>query len=146
MPEDESVVELDQVERYRFEVRYPGKPFGPIVVDEPVPTGGGAGPSPTEMLASAVGHCMSSTLLNTLERAHVPVTPLHTTVNVEVGRNEKGRLRVRLLSLELRVQPLDEVDRPRFDHSVSIFEEFCTVSGAVREGIPIHTRIGSDPR
>lgn len=145
MANSENAVELEQVERYRFEARYPGKPFGPITVDESPPTGGGAGPSPVEMLASAVGHCMSSTLLNTLERAHVVTSPLHTAVQVEVGRNEKGRLRVRHLAVEMRVQPLNEADRPRFEHSVSIFEDFCTVSGAVREGVRIDTHVGPDP-
>jgi organic hydroperoxide reductase OsmC/OhrA len=143
MPENEPAVELEQVEHYRFEARYPGRPFGPIVVDESPPTGGGAGPSPSTLLATAVGHCMSSTLLNTLERAHVPVSPLRTTVEVETGRNDRGRLRVRHLTVALDVRPLDEADRPRFDHAVSIFEDFCTVSGAVREGVRIDTRVGA---
>jgi uncharacterized OsmC-like protein len=142
MADGSPTAELGQVERYRFEARYPGRPFGPIVVDEASPTGGDGGPTPVEVLATAVGHCMSSTLLNTLERAHVPASPLRATVEAEVGRNEKGRLRVRRLAVELRIQPLAEADRPRFDHAVSIFEDFCTVSGAVREGIRIDAHVG----
>jgi uncharacterized OsmC-like protein len=141
----EKAVELAQVEKYRFSAEYPGQPFGPIVVDEAVPTGGSAGPSPVLSLATAIGHCMSSTLVSTLERAHVPVAPVRTTVEVEVGRNERGRWRVRRLSLQIRTSPLQPEDRARFDHCVSIFEDFCTVSGAVREGIPIETRVESLP-
>jgi|HubBroStandDraft_1064217.scaffolds.fasta_scaffold109602_1 uncharacterized OsmC-like protein len=138
-------VELEQVEKYRFEARYPDRPFGPLTLDEPPPTGGGVGPGPVESLATAVGHCMSSTLVNTLERAHVAVSSLRTVVEVEVGRNERGRLRVRRLALQIRTEPLRSEDRERFDHCVSIFEDFCTVSGAVREGIPIETHVGSPP-
>jgi uncharacterized OsmC-like protein len=134
--------ELAQSEKYRFEVHYPGRLYGPVEVDEPSPVGGDAGPGPVESLATAVGHCMSSTLVSTLERAHVPVTPVHTTVDVEVGRNERGRLRVRRLSLTIRTAPIHGEDRERFDHCVSIFEDFCTVSGAVRAGIPIETIVG----
>jgi organic hydroperoxide reductase OsmC/OhrA len=134
-------VELEQVENYRFTATYPGQPFGPNVVDELIPVGGSAGPSPVLSLATAVGHCMSSTLVHTLERAHVPIGPLRTVVDVEVGRNDRGRLRVRRLTLQLLTAPLHAEDQARFDHSVAIFEDFCTVSGAVREGIPITTQV-----
>ena len=68
--------------------------------------------------------------------------PIRTRVEVEVGRNERGRLRVRSLSVQIATYPLDEADRPRFDHCLEIFEDFCTVSGAVRAGIPIATHVG----
>ncbi len=135
-------VVLEQVEKYRFTVEFAGAPFPGLTVDEPPPTGGDAGPNPVQSLAMAVGHCMSSTLVNTLERAHVPVTRLHTTVRTTLGVNERGRTRVRELHVEILTQPLDEADRARFDHCVEIFPDFCTVSGAVREGIKIESRVG----
>lgn len=137
-----TAVELEQLEKYRFEAQYPDHPFGPCVVDEPPPLGDGAGPGPVPLLATAVGHCMSSTLINTLERAHVAVFPLHTIVEVEVARNDRGRMRVRRLSLQIRTAPHHAEDQGRFDHCVSIFEDFCTVSGAVREGIAIDAHVG----
>jgi organic hydroperoxide reductase OsmC/OhrA len=85
----------------------------------------------------AVGHCMSSTLVNTLERAHVRATPIHTNVRATVGVNDQGRRRVQHLQVEIATRPVDEADRVRFDHCVEIFADFCTVSGAVRAGIPI---------
>ncbi|EQD39993.1 OsmC family protein, partial [mine drainage metagenome] len=139
MPESPPTVELSQVERYRFEATFPGTPYGALRVDEPSPMGGDDGPNPGRMLAVAVGHCLSSTLVNSLERAHVRAAPIRTRVEVEVGRNDRGRLRVRSLSVALATHPLDEADRPRFDHCVEIFEDFCTVSGAVRDGVPIAT-------
>jgi|SRR5208282_6302047 len=134
--------ELEQVEKYAFTVVFGEAPFPGLTVDEPPPTGGDLGPNPVQALAMAVGHCMSSTLVSTLERAHVRVTPLHTTVTATVGVNEKGRRRVRQLQVNIRTRPVDEADRPRFDHCVEIFADFCTVSGAVREGITIAHRVG----
>jgi uncharacterized OsmC-like protein len=133
--------ELQQVEKYRFTVTFLEAPFPGLTVDEPPPQGGDQGPNPVQALAMAVGHCMSSTLVNTLERSHVRATPLRTTVRATVGVNEKGRSRVRHLGVEIRTQPLDEADRGRFERCVEIFPDYCTVSGAVREGIAIEHRV-----
>jgi organic hydroperoxide reductase OsmC/OhrA len=134
--------ELVQVERYEFTVSFAEAKFPGLTVDEPEPTGGDRGPNPVQSLAMAVGHCMSSTLVSTLDRAHVRVTPLHTTVRATVGVNDRGRRRVRALSVEIRTAPVDEADRSRFDHCVEIFADFCTVSGAVREGVAIQHHVG----
>lgn len=137
----DSRVELTQVEKYRFTIEFVEAPFPGLTLDEPPPAGDDAGPNPVQSLATAVGHCMSSTLVNTLERAHVAVAPIRTTVRATIGVNERGRRRVRELRVEIHTHPLDEADRSRFDHCVEIFEDFCTVSGAVREGIAIHSRV-----
>ena len=139
----ERLAELDQVDRYRFSVTFPGAPYGSLVVDEPPPVGGDAGPSPAHSLATAVGHCMSSTFYNTLQRAHVRTTAIRTTVDVEMGLNPRGRRRVRRMTVEIHTQLLDESDRERFNRSVEIFEEYCPVSGGVREGVTIQSRVAA---
>jgi uncharacterized OsmC-like protein len=142
MSADDGRVELTQVEKYEFTVAFPDAQFPAIRVDESPPVGQGVGPNPVQSLAMAVGHCMSSTLVNTLERARVPVAPITTTVRATIGVNDQGRRRVRELRVEIRTRPLREEDRARFDHCVEIFADFCTVSGAVREGIRIDSRVG----
>jgi organic hydroperoxide reductase OsmC/OhrA len=141
MSAEDGRTELEQVEKYEFTVAFADAPFPGLTVDEPPPTGGDRGPNPVQALAMAIGHCMSSTLVNTLERAHVRATPLRTTVRATVGVNEKGRRRVQHLSVEIATRPIDETDRSRFDHCVEIFADFCTVSGAVRTGIPIDSTV-----
>jgi len=141
MSAPDSRTDLAQVEKYRFSVTFADAPFPGPVVDEPPPVGEDRGPNPVQALAMAVGHCMSSTLVNTLERAHVRATPLHTTVRAMVGVNAQGRRRVRALAVEIVTQPVDEADRSRFDHCVEIFPDYCTVSGAVRDAIPIEHRV-----
>ncbi len=112
-----------------------------------VGVGGGLGTALVSLLGAdgakvvAVGHCMSATLFDTLERAHVAVAPIRTTVRTTVGRNENGRLRVRALSVEIRTQPLKDEDRASFERCVEVFADYCTVSGAVRDGIPIDSRV-----
>jgi uncharacterized OsmC-like protein len=143
MAAPDAETELEQVENYQFTVKFVDSPFPPLTVDEPAPTGGDRGPNPVQALAMAVGHCMCSTLVNTLERAHVRVTPIQTRVRATMGVNEKGRRRVRQLKVDISTQPLDEADRIRFDRCVEIFADFCPVSGAVREGIVIDHRVGT---
>lgn len=134
-------VAVDQVARFQFEVSYPGTTLRPTTVDEAPPVGTGTGPGPAQALAGAVGHCLGSTLFNSLERAHVRSTPIRTRVTVSFGRNERGRLRVASLAVELECAPLDESDRERFDRCVAIFEDYCTVTGAVRSGIEVRTEV-----
>jgi uncharacterized OsmC-like protein len=130
-------VELVQVERYRFTVTYPGSTLGPQTVDEAPPVGAGGGPDPVQALAATLGHCLSSTLFNTLERAHVRSTPIRTTVTVTLGRNARGRKRVTGVEVRIACAPLDEADRGRFQRGVAVFEDYCTVTGSVREGVPV---------
>jgi organic hydroperoxide reductase OsmC/OhrA len=135
-------VNVDQVERYRFVVSYPEASLPTLTVDEPVPLGTGAGADPARALAGAVGHCLSSTLFNTLERSHVRATPIRTTVTVTFGRNGAGRKRVVGLDARIDCAPIDKADQDRFDRCVAIFEEYCTVTGSVREGIRVGTHVG----
>lgn len=146
MPE-EIVVRLSQVENYRFEVTFEGPHVPPLMVDEPSPTGGGAGPSPGQSLAAAVGHCMTSTLFACIQRSHVAVRPLTTIVRPIFGRNARGRLRVLRLEVTIHAEPVDEADRAKVEHCLAIFEDLCPVSGAVREGagIELQATTTADP-
>jgi uncharacterized OsmC-like protein len=137
----DSVAEAQQADRYEFVVRFPSTQFPKVMVDEPPPVGQDRGPSPVRVLAASVAHCMGSTLYSTLQRAHVEVTPITTAVRVEVGRNPKGRQRVLSMEVTIEVRPLREEDRERFDRSVAVFEDYCTVSGAVREGIRLSSSV-----
>jgi uncharacterized OsmC-like protein len=138
-------VELRQAEDFRFSVEFPDSTAGSLTLDEPAPMGGGAGPSPTQTLGAAIGHCLSVTLLDCLRRARIPVRSIATTVRAERGRNAEGRLRVQKLVATIRAEPVDPADRPRMDRCVSVFEQYCTVSASVRQGIPIETTVDRGP-
>jgi uncharacterized OsmC-like protein len=137
----EVTAELTQRESYEFTCTFPGTSLPALELDESEPTGKGRGPNPVRMLSAAIGHCLSSTLYNSLVRAHVPSTPIRTRVAAEVGRNARGRLRVLALQVRIEAAPLQDSDRERFDRCVAIFEDYCTVTGAVREGMRISTEV-----
>jgi uncharacterized OsmC-like protein len=137
MADPSATVELRQQDEFRYEARYENTTFGPRAIDEPPPTGSGAGPSPTQSLATAVGHCMSSTLYDCFRRAHVPVRNIVTTVRTYTGRNDRGRLRVQRIEVSLSCEPVRVEDRPKVDRCLEVFADYCPVSGGVRDGITI---------
>ncbi|MDR7443095.1 MAG: OsmC family protein [Armatimonadota bacterium] len=129
-------VRLEQEGRYRFRVDL-GRPDWNLVVDEPPPLGEGAGPNPARLLATAVGHCLGSSLQYCLERARVSGTELSATVEVEVRRNERGRWRVAGMRAELDLSRVREDQKDALARCLALFEDFCIITASVRQGIPV---------
>ncbi|MCZ7558731.1 MAG: OsmC family protein [Burkholderiaceae bacterium] len=139
MSAESVTVRLAQRHDYQFEVRY-GPDVPAVVGDEPPPLGQGAGPSPIELLASAVGNCLSSSLLFALRKFKQQPEPLSAEVTAEIGRNAENRLRVLALRARLTLgvpgASLDHVDRV-----LGQFEQFCTVTQSVAAGIPVTVEV-----
>lgn len=134
-PEESTGVRLELEEGYRFRVDFESI-LEPFVMDEPSPLGEGAGPKASEVLAAAVGNCLSASLLYCLRRAHIEVTGLRSEVVVTPERNSAGRLRI--ASLHVVIAPeLRSGDVARSRRCVELFQNFCVVSESVREGIDI---------
>ena len=139
MPEKAIRVELSQRNDYRFDIAF-GDDVPLLTSDEPAPLGTGLGPSPVQMLCAAVGNCLSDSLLFAFRKFKQEPEPIQCTVTAEVGRNADNRLRV--LNMTARIQmgvaasALEQVD-----HVLAQFEEFCTVTQSVRQGIPISVEV-----
>ncbi|WP_213029959.1 OsmC family protein, partial [Acinetobacter baumannii] len=88
--------------------------------------GRGQGPTPEQLLAAAVGNCMSDSLLFALRKFKQAPEPITCTVTPEVGRNAQNRQRVLSLdvafTLGVPAAPLEPLDRV-----LATFEDFCTV-------------------
>ncbi len=139
MSEKTVEVRLQQRQDYRFDIHF--EPDMPVLTsDEPAPLGTGQGPSPVQLLAAAVGNCLSDSLLFALRKFHQTPDPLHCTVRAEVGRNAQGRVRVlqmhAQITLGVAAEKLEHLDRV-----LEQFEAFCTVTQSVGQGIPIHLTV-----
>lgn len=132
-------VDLTQQQDYRFAVRF-GAGAPAIVVDEPPPLGAGAGPSPVDTLATAVGSCLADSLLFALRKFKQKPEPISCTVEAVKGRNAEGRLRVQsmkaVLTLGVPGETLQHLDR-----ALGQFEAFCTVTQSVGAAIPITVEV-----
>ncbi|MFT3857237.1 MAG: OsmC family protein [Aquabacterium sp.] len=135
MSTDAIEVHLTQQQDYRFLIEFGGT-VPPVTGDEPAPLGQGTGPSPVQLLAAAVGNCLSDSLLFALRKFKQAPEPIRCTVKPEVGRNAEGRMRV--LSMQARLDlgvPAAQLEH--LDRVLSQFEAFCTVTQSVGQGIPI---------
>lgn len=139
MSEKQIVVHLTQEQDYRFQIAFGGEVPG-LVADEPPPLGHGNGPSPVQLLAAAVGSCLSDSLLFALRKFKQNPDPLRCEVQADVGRNPDGRMRIlhikAVLTLGLPAAQLQHLDR-----TLDQFEEFCTVTQSVRQGIPVTVEV-----
>lgn len=120
---------------YQFLVDFaPGMPT--LLADEPAPLGEGQGPSPAQMLMAAAANCLCASLTFALQKFKQDPGALIATVEAEMGRNADNRLRIQGLKVHLELGAIG-ADLTHLDRVLAQFEEFCTVSMSVREGIPI---------
>lgn len=138
MSENASVT-ITRQSGYQFLVDF-GEAIPQMVADEPAPLGQGAGPAPNHLLLAAVANCMSASLLFSLQKFKQDPGALKATATAELGRNEEKRLRIVGMSVELEMGKA-AVDLEHLDRVLAQFEEFCTVSMSVRQGIPIQVKV-----
>ncbi len=131
---------LELLEGYKFKVGFNDDSVPSIVVDEMKPIGSGVGPNPVSLLSTAVGHCLSSSLLFCLGKARVKVKKLDTTVKANIERNTEGYLRIADLDVQIQLE-LNEEDKSRIPRCLDIFENYCTVTQSVKRGIKVKVKI-----
>ncbi len=136
------LTKLERVDGYRFKVEFDADDVPNLVVDEIKPIGEDLGPNPTRLLSTAVGHCLSSSLLFCLDKAKVRVKKLNTSVKASTQRNKDGYLRITGLDVQIQIEANEE-DKTRVPRCLSIFENYCTVTQSVRKGIEVNVDVKS---
>jgi uncharacterized OsmC-like protein len=132
-------VSLTQLQDYQFRIDY-GPGLAPVSSDEPPPLGKGQGPTPVQQLASAVGNCLSSSLLFALRKFKQAPEPIRCEVQAQVGKNAEGRMRVLGLSAHLHLG-VAAASLAHLDRVLATFEDYCTVTQSVRQGIPVTVQV-----
>ncbi|HXE76426.1 MAG TPA: OsmC family protein [Candidatus Xenobia bacterium] len=137
-------VSLSLIADYQFLVSFGDLPDdAPLIVDEAPPLGQGAGPSPAALLAAAATNCLAASLLFCLRKARARVAGLTADAVVRLGRNEAGRLRV--TRIDVKLVPDVGADEAQLERCQGIFEEFCTVTESLRQGIPVGVSVEAAP-
>ncbi len=132
-------VRLVQQQDYQFTMQFGGA-APDLLADEPPPLGKGAGPSPVQLLAAAVGNCLSDSLLFALRKFKQTPEPIRCDVQAEVGRNAENRLRVLGMTVRLHLGVTADTLQ-HLDRVLDQFEAYCTVTQSVGAGIPITVRV-----
>ncbi|MFO8018834.1 MAG: OsmC family protein [Promethearchaeia archaeon] len=95
------------------------------------------GPNPSRLLGMAVLGCLSASFIFCLKKRDFKVDDLKADAEVKVGRNEKGFWRVQKIDVHIKPKIDTEDARKRADRCRKMFEEYCIVTQAVREGINV---------
>ena len=135
MSEARQSVRLDQARDYQFDVDF-GATLPRLRADEPPPLGQGAGPTPVQLLAAAVGNCLSASLLFALRKFKQQPEPLRCEVVADVGRNADGRLRVLGLTATLTLG-VPAASLQHLERVLATFKAYCTVTESVRAAVPV---------
>lgn len=128
-------VTITQQGGYRFLVDF-GEGIPDLQADEPMPLGGGTGPSPDQLLLAAISNCLSASLFFALQKFKQDAGGITTTATARIERNEARRLRVKQVLVTIRLGKAG-ADIEQLDRILGQFESFCTVTESVRDGIPV---------
>ena len=132
-------VTITRQDKYKFLVDF-GEAMAKPIADLPPPLGEAAGPSPEHLLAAAVANCMSSSFLFAHAKYKEDPGKLTTTVTCELGRNDKNRMRVLKLDIDITLGVEPET-LGHLERTLATFEDFCTVSQSVQAGIPLNVSV-----
>ena len=140
MSEKNIVTKLRLIDGYQFNVESDVEYIPNFLVDETKPDGEGMGPNPTRLLSAAVGHCMSSSLIFCLKKARVRINDLQTKVTTNLYRNDQKRLRIKSIDIEIQLE-VNEEDKQRVPRCLKLFEDYCTVTQSIRNGVEVNVNM-----
>lgn len=133
-------VVLEQQGPYAFRIDFEGAAFASLISDEPPPLGAGEGPNPSELLLAGIANCLSASLLFALRKYKNAPGPIRAEISASTERNAQGRLRIPRAKVVIRLaEPATALDR--FDRVLAQFEQFCTVTQSVRDGIAVDVEV-----
>ncbi|TSE19921.1 peroxiredoxin, OsmC subfamily [Tepidimonas alkaliphilus] len=135
----QATVTLTRRSGYQFDIDF-GTGWPHLFSDEPAPLGHGQGPTPNHLLLAAVANCLSASLTFALTKFKNDPGTLRAVARSTVDRNEQGRLRIQRIEVDIQLER-PGADYEHLDRILAQFEEFCTVSMSVRQGVPIDIRV-----
>jgi uncharacterized OsmC-like protein len=130
---------LRQARDYQFDIDF-GNDLPPLRADEPPPLGQGSGPSPAQLLASAVGDCLCASMLFAWRKFRQDPGLISCQMQAETGRNADKRLRVLAITARLTLGVPARTLEFR-ERVLGSFESYCTVTQSINAAIPVHVEV-----
>jgi len=134
----EFTLELEQIHDFEFRTRFDKPQYADLTLDEPAPLGADHAPNASRILAAAIANCLSASLLFCARKSRVGIGPIRTRVTAQIVRNERSRLRIGGVQVEIDPQFTDPEKAAR---CLGMFEDFCVVTESVRQGIPVNVKV-----
>lgn len=135
-------VELEFISNMEFKVKF-DIPKQELTLDETKEFDGEEkGPSPPRLLATAIGNCLSASLIFCMRKSKIEFSSLKTIVNGKIERDENNLLRVKEINVEL-LPKVKEENLDKLEKCKAIFERYCIVTESVRKGIKVNVEVKS---
>lgn len=134
MSPEKGPVVISREEGYRFRISFSSDKIEDIRMDEPEPLGTGNFPNAGKLLAAAVGNCLCASLTFCLEKSRLDCSNIYAEVTTHAERNENDKIRITSIDVHI-FHGVD--DCPKLHHCLDVFEDYCTVSRSVAEGIKV---------
>ncbi len=103
-------------------------------------SGGGEGPSPTQLLLLALGGCMGVDVVDILNKSRVPLEELR--VEVEGDRASEPPRRFLAIRLTYHVRGPSDADEGKLERAVQLSrDKYCSVLHTLRPDLDLDVRI-----
>jgi len=99
------------------------------------------GPNPSRLLGLALLGCLSASFIFCLKKKNLTLDDLKAVAELTIARNEKGFWRVMKVNVDINIDISDPDTRKRADQCKKMFEQYCVVTQAVREGIDVEVNV-----
>ena len=99
------------------------------------------GPNPSRMLGLALLGCLSASFIFCLKKKNLSIDDLNAEAELTIARNKKGFWRVMKVDVDINIKISDPDTRKRADQCKKMFEQYCIVTQAVREGIAVEVNL-----
>jgi uncharacterized OsmC-like protein len=133
-------IDLEHMKNLQFKAHFDSPEGMTLIVDEPLGIGDNEGPNPARLVGTAVGDCLTASLLFCLQKSRVDVKSIKTHVEGTIVRNENKRLRMGGLDVTITIDTAAE-DAAKFERCLGMFEDFCVVTATVRQGVPVKVTV-----
>lgn len=137
-------VRLQLLEKFRFESqayegeRLHGRPF---LSDEPDPIGDAAGPSTPALLASAVGHCLTASLVEICRHAAFQLGAVETDAVAVVAPNDDGLPRIKRIDVTITPTLKSRASDTMLKRCEATFRRYCTVCSSLEPAFPVNVAV-----
>lgn len=99
------------------------------------------GPNPSRLLGLSLLGCLSASFIFCLKKKNLTLDDLNATAELTIARNNKGLLRIMKVDVDINIAISDPETRKRADQCKKMFEQYCVVTQAVREGINVEVNL-----
>ncbi len=131
-------ISMSRKDNYKFEVDFGKDSIHPLIVDEPeqIPGGENAGPMPSMLVATAVGHCLSGSLILCLSKMKTEIANIKTKVKVTRTCNDEGVWRISQLTINIEPE-IENKNSIEYLKCLDAFKSYADTANSVEAGIPL---------